>query len=145
MGLSQEEFDKLREERRKVRGEDDAAREAQMGIDRESILALEEQIGEELDTSLTVKKFVSGLPAMIGVRCPKPVEYKRFAQKINASKATPDTKRTELESLGKLCLVYPAEAEMRDRLLEEFPALLLQVGTTANRLAELAKEDEGKD
>lgn len=141
MGLSQEEFERRREERRRGTSK---ARDEQLDKDREEIDRIETETGSLLDTSLSVKNFVEGCPVILGIRTPKPVEYKRFVDTINRTNAGPDVKPKALADLGKICWVYPTDEEQRSKLIEANPALPLQVGIAVNKLAELEEEARGK-
>jgi hypothetical protein len=144
MGLSKEEFEARRLARRSA-GASDEARDEQMSKDREAIDTLETEHGYVLDVSLSVKHFVPGHPVIIGVRPPKGAEYKRYFQQINRANAGPDAKGAAHETLAQTCWAYPSEPESRKVLIDSNPALLAQVGNIANKLAELEREDEGKD
>lgn len=141
MGISQEEFERRREERRRGPNK---ARDEQLEKDREEIDRLEAETGLYLDTSLSVKNFVDGCPVMLGVRTPKPVEYKRFVDTVNRPNAGPDAKPKALADLGRVCWVYPSDETQRAQLIEANPALPLQVGIAVNKLAELEEESRGK-
>ncbi len=145
MGLSKEEFDKRRAQRRDATSSDEA-REEQMSKDREAIDGLETEHDYVLDTTLTTKRFIPGRAVIIGVRPPKSVEYKRYFQSVNRANAGPDAKSAAHEALATVCWAYPppSDTESRKLILEANPALLAQVGTVASHLAELEKEEEGK-
>lgn len=148
MGLTKEEFEAKRAERRKARG-DDEAREAQAAKDREAILEIESERDCELDVSLSVQHFVPGHPVILGVRPPTEAEYKRFFQKFNRANASPDARSAAFEELAQTCWAYPSGQTEEGRasrkaLLAANPAILAQVGAIANKLAEARQEDEGK-
>jgi hypothetical protein len=145
MGLSREEFEKRRAERRK--GITPEAIEAQREIDREAIDAIEVEEDLLLDASLEVRNFVPGCPVLIGIRTPDEAMWKRFTQSVNRAndKGSADAKVAACEQLGRACLLYPSDAKVRSALLASNPSLITDVATRAAKLVALHEEAEGKD
>jgi hypothetical protein len=141
MALTEEEFEARRAAKKEAA---EKARAAQLPIDRENIAELEDEHGYELDISLSVRHVVAGHPVLLGVRAPNEGEYKRLIQSINRA-GNADAKLAAIEQLARTCWAYPADDASRKAIMAANPALLAQVGTLANKLAELRSADEGKD
>lgn len=87
-----------------------------------------------------------GLPVLAAVRCPKPVEFKRFQDRVrpkNVDGMLGDTAMATAE-IGAVCQVYPVDADIRAQLHEARPGLLVQLGGAALDLARGRAEAEGK-
>jgi hypothetical protein len=129
------------EARRAARKEAQAKqRDEQRVVDLEAVDALEVQFGDSNVRYVDVP-YTPGLPTLAAVRCPKPIEIKRYRatvapdHKAFASKAA--------EDLGAICLVYPV-GDDRDRLLEARPGLLVGLGIEALGMSTGRAQDEGK-
>ena len=132
-----EEIEARRAERREKNAQ---LCEAQRAIDLEAIDALEVQYG---DSNIRVVEvpFTPGLPVLTAVRCPRPIEVKRYRATVapdhraNAAKAA--------EDLGAICLVYPI-GDLKDQLIEARPGLLVGLGIESLGMSTGRAQDEGK-
>lgn len=121
---------------------------AQLAQDLEAIDALEATLGDSNVAVIRVP-YSKGLPAAAAVRCPKPLEMKRFRDRVRPQK---DNRNREIEpdhqaaadELVALCRVYPADAETYERLCAARPGLSGQLAKEAIKLAVGAEESEGK-
>jgi len=115
-------------------------REEQRAVDLEAIDALEVQFGDSNIRYVDVP-FMPGLPTLAAVRCPKPIEIKRYRATV-----APDHKAfaaKAAEDLGAICLVYPV-GDLRDQLLEARPGLLVGLGMESLGMSTGKAQDEGK-
>lgn len=130
------------EARRAARKEEQArARDMQKATDLEAIDALEVQYGDSNIRYVEIP-YTPGLPVLAAVRCPKPIEIKRYRATV-----APDPKSfaaKAAEDLGAICLVYPAAGEVRDQVLEARPGLLVGLGIEALGMSTGKAQDEGK-
>ncbi len=135
------------EARRAARKADIAtAREAQLAVDLEALDALEVEHGDGKVERLDVERFVPPHPTFIVLRTPSSVQYKRFCDQVSraAKHGDPKARRDAENMLGESCWVYPADAEQRKAMLDEFPGLLLSVAIRAAKLVEANEVEEGK-
>jgi hypothetical protein len=111
--------------------------------DLEAISDLEEQYGDSSVAVIHVP-FTPGLVTACAVRCPTPVELKRYRSRITPKdqKHVPDY-TTAAEELAETCLVYP-EREAFAKVCEARPGLKVQLGVLASDLGVGKAEREGK-
>jgi hypothetical protein len=132
------------------RARKDAARKADddaFAADLEAIDALEESLGDANVDAVRVA-YTPGLPAAAAVRCPTPVQFKRYRDRITPRKdarnrdVEPDP-YAAAEELAAVCLVYP-DKDVYKQMCAARPGLASQLGAAAVRLAVGAEADEGK-
>jgi hypothetical protein len=133
-------LDAIQEKRALRRALEAEALEVQLAVDYEAIDALEETHGSS-NIAVRLVDYVPELPAAVVVRTPTGVELKRYRDRLR--EANPDAVKAA-EEVGQACRVYPA-ADVFAALLAKRPALLVQMGTAAIKLASARAEDEGKD
>lgn len=109
-----------------------------------AIDALEESMGTCLHT-LDTSGFVEGVSVKMAFRPAKSSEYKRYVDMVGRApeKGRAEAVRKAQDLLARSCIVYP-DGAARDAFLDAFPGALVSIGIEVARLAELAKEDEGK-
>lgn len=119
------------------------AYEAQRVLDVEAIDALEAEHGDSSVGVINVPH-TEGLPTCVAVRCPKPVELKRFRVRVTPKndKDKPDAAEAAAE-LAAVCRIYP-DADTYARLCDARPGLATQLGSKAVDLATGKAESEGK-
>lgn len=118
--------------------------EVEKCVDLEAIDALETEHGDSNIKVIHVP-YSAGLPTCVAVRTPKPIEAKRYRDRVKPrpdSKAAPDYVAAA-EELADICLVYP-NAERFKALCEARPGLATQVGLKALELSTGVDEAEGK-
>lgn len=128
--------DKLKAEARK-------AYEAQRVIDLDAITELEISSGDTLGVVNVLH--ATGLPTCVAVRCPKPVEMKRFRDQVRPHKKTGELPDSigPAEVLATVCLVYP-DRETYAKMCEARPGISVTIGGMAVSLATGRDEAEGK-
>lgn len=125
-----------------------AASDEQKAIDLEAIMALEDELGASNVTTVEIGH-TPGLPVLLAVRCPAPIEVKRYQDRIkpkakrDGSKEAADPTEATIE-VGHVCLVYPEAGDLRTRTLESRPGVIVQLGTEALKLALGVADSEGK-
>ena len=135
--------------RRKARREDlEAQRDAQLVTDYEAIEGVEDELGPGNVSVVELNAWAPGLPVAYAVKLPSKAVYKRYQARIRPTKRrgedVPGDAVAAAEEVGSVCLVYPPEGELRDKLLEERPTALTQAGTEAISMLLGATEAEGK-
>lgn len=127
---------------RAARKEAKAAREQEQLVeDLTAINELEIEHGDENIATLRVDRYIDGLPVMIAVRAPKPVEVKRFRSRMKQRNADA---HAACEEVGRACLLYP-NAETFDKLAEHRPMLPADSGGLAIQILRTRSESEGKE
>lgn len=120
-----------------------AARDAQLAIDTEVIIGLEELLGDA-STKVIRVPYQAGLPAAVLIRCPNAAEIKRYRDMVKVRKdGKPGDPVAAHELLGNSCVEYPA-AETFATLCEKLPSLAGQCGTEAVALSAGEAEQAGK-
>jgi len=121
-------------------------REAQEATDLEAIDALEMEHGAGGVARLDLERFAKGLPTCVALRTPDPAQYKRFVDQVGKAveKNNQGARRDAQDLFAKSCWAYPAEQEARDRMLEQFPGLLVSIAIRAAQLVEAKAAEEGK-
>jgi hypothetical protein len=119
------------------------AEETQKAKDLEAVFNLECQLGDS-NVGVMHVPYVEGLPTLIAVRAPRPVELKRFRQTV----APKDPKQAvdaadAAEALAHVCREYP-EPEVYQSMLAARPGLGAQLGALAIKLGTGVEEREGK-
>jgi hypothetical protein len=131
--------------RAKRRAENEASARAQKAIDLQKIEDIELESGVELSLLEANKRFVPGVPVVVGVRPPSSAEYKRFTSAIRLAKDNAVKRGDAQDQFARACIVYPeVGSDMYKALNEHFPGTLNSVVVVASKLAELATEDEKK-
>jgi hypothetical protein len=129
-------------EARKAKLAADAA--AQEELDLEAIDALEIQLGDSNVATVKVA-YTPGMPVVMAVRCPTPVEIKRFRDTVKPRK---DGKIGDAvaaaEALADVCRVYPSD-ELYAAVCEARAGAKVAMGSAAVNLASGAATDAGKD
>ncbi len=121
-----------------------ADEEAQRLTDLEAVDALECEHGDSNIATLRVP-FTPGLPVLLAVRCPNPVEVKRYRSEVKAKKdGTPGDNLKAAQDLCAVCLVYPSK-EVFAESLKARPGIDAQLGLLAAGLGAGAANAEGKD
>lgn len=136
------------EERRAARRAELAkAEEAQFVKDLEALDELEAQHGAGVVGSVRCARFIPGLPTRVFVRPPKADEYDRYTSQYGRAKDKQSTagQRDAIKLLGTTCWLYPVDKDVRAKLVEEFPGLLIAVGLEAAKRGEAEAEEEKKD
>jgi hypothetical protein len=113
-------------------------KQAQLAVDMEALDALEQEHGDGRVAAVSMPTFSPGLPALIVVRTPKPVEYKRYQDM-----AAKDSGRKTCDVLADVCVVYP-DRETYAKMREIAPGIHAQAYVKAVRLAEGRNQEEGK-
>lgn len=140
---SKSALDAAQERREARKAELRKAAEAQRAKDLDTLTDLEIEHGDSNVGAVTVP-FSPGMPTLVIVRCPKPVEVKRFRAltKADAKGRQPDALEP-LEQLARACLLFP-DAETYARICESRPVVAGQVGAKAVDLASARDESEIK-
>lgn len=120
----------------------------QLAKDLDAIDALESTLGDSNVATVRLP-YTAGLPAAAAVRCPKPLEMKRFRDRVKPQK---DGRNRDVETdpvgateeLAAVCVIYPADKDVYAQLCAARPGLAAQLGKEAVRLALGAEESEGK-
>ena len=120
----------------------DEARKAQLAIDLDALFALEEEHGDGMVKRLDLSAYFEGLPTLVAVRAPKPVEYKRFRDMIRKAKDK-EAQGKAADLLGTVCRAYP-DADTYAKILERFPGVQDTVFKAAAELGDATIADEGK-
>ncbi len=107
------------------------------------------ELEDEHDAIVEVKvsRHVKGQPTRAYLRMPKPVEYKRFKDRIqraSGKKNESDEASASGEQLARACWVYPKSEEEREAMLEAYPGILVTIAIAAAALAQGRSADEGK-
>lgn len=132
------------EARRAARkAEAERARSEQRAEDLEAIDALEVEYGDSYVAVIDVP-YSPGLPTCAAVRCPKPAEIKRYRARVSIKGDQVRGAHEGAEELARSTIIYPADADVRDRLLDSRPTLAVQLGTAALDLAQGKRAEEGK-
>jgi hypothetical protein len=119
------------------------AHDAQRVKDLEAIDALEIEHGDSNIATLEVP-YTPDLPTMIAVRCPKPVEVKRYRDRVKPKKdGSPGDSLGGALELAAVCRVYP-DADTYAALLEARPGVDAQLGLLAIQLSAGKAEAAGK-
>lgn len=130
--------------RAEKRGAFEAARDEQKAADLEAIMALEDELGASNVATVEVG-FTPGLPVLLAVRCPVPVEVRRYQDRLKPKREGAKIDPTEPTiEIGHVCLVYPEAGELRDRSLAARPGAIVQLGTEALKMALGTAASEGK-
>lgn len=117
--------------------------DAQKAADLEAIGALEEQHGDSNIVFVEVP-YTRGLPVLAAVRCPKPVEIKRYRDVAKTrNDGSPGDRTGAAEQIAAVCRVYP-DADAFAKLCEARPGLQAQLGAEAIALAVGKTEAEAK-
>lgn len=127
-----------RREARKAQLE--SAKNEQIAIDLEAIDALEVEHGDS-NIAIVEVPFTSGLPVMCAVRTPKPVELKRYRDRLRKNK---DQQLEAAQELAAVTWVYPSDKDVQKQVLEARPGIDGQLGVTALQLALGKTEDDAK-
>lgn len=136
-------LDAIEAKRNARKAETDAAADDQRATDLEAIDALETEHGDSNVAVLRVP-FTAGLPTLVAVRCPAPVELKRFRALVKPPKdGKPVDYVPPTEQLASTCLVYP-DKETFAKLCEARPGLHMQLGTSALKLGTAEEDAQGK-
>lgn len=140
--MSAEEIEERRAARKAAAEEE---RKTQRAKDLEAIDAMEVATGDDVAT-LSVPVYRKGLPALIGVKAPGDLHYKRFAQMIRRAGDNVEARANAQELLAESCWCYPTaeDKETRTAMVKAFPGLLVSVAIKAAELAELKADDEKK-
>lgn len=120
-------------------------REAQLEIDLEARIRLEEEHGTIV--AVNVSAFVAGQPTCAYLKTPTGPQYKRYKDQIYRAvdKKNSTSVKDAQELLARSCWVYPETDEAKEKMLEAFPGLLTPLSAAASTLAEGIREEEGKD
>lgn len=137
--MTPEEYEKRRAERAASK---EADRAAQLAVDLDALMALEDEHGEGRVYRHDLPAYVPGLPTMVIARTPTPAEYKRFRDMMRKAK-TASEQGAAIDLLAAPCRVYP-DAEAYDKLLARFPGLGDSLAKPILKLAEGSKEEQGK-
>lgn len=127
-----------RREARKAQLE--SARSEQIAVDLEAIDALEVEHGDSNIAEVEIP-FTAGLPVKLAVRTPKPVELKRYRDRLRKNK---DQQLEAAQELAAVTWVYPSDKEVQKAVLEARPGVDGQLGVTALQLALGKTEDDVK-
>lgn len=141
-----DKIEEIEERRKKRREAYEKAEAAQFAIDLEALDALEGEHGVDVLGSVKVPRFVEGLTTRVFFKPPKPAQYQRYQEQYGKATDKKSTagQRAAIELLANSCWAYPADQEIRAKLCEEFPGLLVSVGLAAAKKGEGEKEEEGK-
>jgi hypothetical protein len=125
------------------RAKADAARDEQKAKDLEAIMLLEDKHGESNIATVEIGH-TPGLPVVLAVRCPSPVEVKRYRDTVKPKRdGTPGDPLKAAQELAAVCLVYP-DAEVYKAVLEARPGTDSPLGVEAIKLSTGRAEAEGK-
>jgi hypothetical protein len=134
------------EARRAARKAALASQEAeQRAIDLEALDEAEIKHGDSNVCHMDVP-YTPGMPTLVIARCPKPLEVKRYQDRVKPKangKTSPDAPMDAAKELTALVLVYPSK-EVFAELCEQRPSLELQLGVESLGLAQASRADEGK-
>jgi len=134
-------LDAKRTARRAVNG---AAAKTQRLEDLEAIDAIEEALFDSNVAQIEVP-YTPGLPVLVAVRCPKPVEMARYRSDVRGHNGDNGDPVKAAERIGQICLVYPPKDDPRgEQLFAARSGLLVQVGTAALRLSSGRAEADAK-
>jgi hypothetical protein len=138
-------LEELRAKRAEMHAASAAARDAQMAVDLEAIMALEEKGGEPLHI-MHAPMHKPGVVVSVGYRAATRSEYKRYLDTVAKApeRSRADATRRAQDVIAAACIVYPAEPEAREAYFEAFPGALVALVVQLHKLAELEAEDEGK-
>jgi len=126
-------LDDMRARLEAERDADKAKREEQLASDLEAVLELLPNHGGPARVRMVeVKAWIPGIPALAVVRCPKPVEVKRFQARMGEENPN---RITALEELAALCVIHPEKGEARDALYLACPGLPVQLAQEALQLS----------
>lgn len=121
----------------------DEARAEQMLVDLEAIEALKTELGHS-NVATEEIPFTPGLPVLVAVRCPTPLEIKRFQGRM---KKGPDGEDPDSiaagQEMGAACRKYPDD-ETWAKVLKARPGVVVALGVAALRLAGAVRKNAGK-
>jgi hypothetical protein len=144
-----EKIERLQAQRQAVRAALEAQREEQEASDLEAIADLEVEHGPSNVSVLRIN-YAPGLPSLIAVRVPSKPEMKRYRDMIkpgtdSRNKVKVGDFDAAYTQVGRTCLVYPPEGDLREALYDQRSAVQLEAGHAAVKLGETREADEGKD
>lgn len=126
----------------------DASRNAQRATDLEAVDALEEAYGPGGVVLVETDRFIEGLPTMAAFRLPKPIESKRFHDRLKEKGGKGDPIQAG-EELAQVCREYPAKTPEGDalwtQLCEAFSQFKTNAGVAVSKASRGVREDEGKE
>lgn len=137
-----EEIEKQRAERKaKLQAQADDQR----AVDVEALNACEEKHGDTSVCRVDVP-YTPGLPTMAIARLPKPIELKRYREKlkVNGEKVDVQAATEAAAELGGAVRIYP-EKDVFDLMCAARPDLASQLGSRATKLAQGKAAEEGKE
>jgi hypothetical protein len=126
------------------------AAEEQRATDLEAIDVIEQTLGDSNVSTISIP-YAEGLPCVAAVRCPKPIEMKRYRDQTKVKLHQPGQRKppespdlvAAAELLAETCVVYPPR-EVFAQMCESRPGLQAQAGVLAAELALGKAEEEGK-
>lgn len=136
------------EERRAARRErNENARKVQRALDLEAVDCLEESLGPDAVVVVECGRYIDGLPTLAAFRLPRPVETKRFYDRIGKEKKADPIAAGE--ELAASCREYPAKSPEGDKIWASLCDALSQLksncGVALVKAAKGVREDEGKE
>jgi hypothetical protein len=137
----------IQERREQRREQYEKAKKAQFEIDLEALDSLEAEHGYGAVGSIEATRYVDGLTTRVFFRTPSTEEYDRYTKQYGRAtdKKSTEGQRDALALLGRTCWLYPADVEVRKKMVTTFPGLAVVVGLAAAKRGEGEQEAEGKD
>jgi len=121
-----------------------AQRLEQLATDLQALNDLEIQHGDGKIVRVDIGRYVPGLPTMVIMRLPKPVEFKRYTDMIAARGDAPGEQLNPSIMLAESCRLYPAEKEDYERVKAEFTGLHINAAVALRKACEGSAVEEGK-
>ena len=113
-------------------------RRAQLAIDLEALDAAEQEHGDERVKCVDLEGWEPGLPTMVILRMPLPIEYKRFVDTIKKDPLDAGRK------LGEVCRIYPDDAAFV-KIKERAPGFVDTIANASIKLGNARRSEQGKD
>ena len=116
----------------------EAQRREQLAQDLEALDQLEVEHGDHAVVRVDLQRYEPGLPTMVVMRLPKPIEFKRYQDQCKKDV----TAATNL--IGDVCRLYPDEDTYK-RMRSTFTGVHVMAAVAAINAASAKEQQEGKE
>ncbi len=135
-----EEIEERRAERKAAL---EVQRLEQYAVDLEALDGFEVEHGDGRIVRVDLERFIPGLPTMVLMRLPKPIEHKRYVDQCRERNGKPGDGVAAAWLVADVCRLYP-DADLYAKVKETFTGAQTNMGVAAIKACQGRADEEGK-